>query len=177
MPSTASDFRYPIGGFSFPPSLQPGQRQEAIGNIKAAPSHLRSAVQGLGDAQLDTPHRPDGWNLRTIAHHVPDSHLNAYTRFKLALTEENPTIRPYDQEKWAELADSKIPVEMSLRLLEGLHARWVALLESLPESAWSRTLAHPEVGTLRLDQVLALYGWHSRHHVAQIASARERNGW
>ena len=178
MASTATpDIRYPIGSFSFPTSLDESSRREAIAHIAACPGHLADCVRGLSDSQLDTPHRPGGWMLRQIAHHLPDSHLNAYARFKLTLTEDKPTIRPYDQTRWAELGDSKIPVQMSLLFMEGLHARWVALLESMPDSAWSLELQHPEVGTLRLDQLLALYGWHSRHHVAQITAARERNGW
>lgn len=171
------DLRYPIGSFAFPDTLAGQGRADAIADIANAPARLRTAMSSLRDDQLDAPHRPGGWTLRQIAHHLPDSHLNAYARFKLSLTEDKPTIRPYDQEKWAELPDSKIPVEMSLRFLEGLHARWVALLESMSDSAWTREMQHPEIGALRLDQVLALYGWHSRHHVAQITAARERNGW
>ncbi len=178
MPETAApDLRYPIGTFSYPESVTADQRRQAIGHIAAAPERLREAVRGLTDVQLDTPHRPKGWTLRQIAHHLPDSHLNAYARCKLAITEDEPTIKPYDQELWAELLDSRGPVESSLRFLEGLHGRWVALLESLPEAAWGRRLRHPEAGLLRIDQVIALYGWHSRHHVAQITAARERNGW
>ena len=173
----APDLRFPIGTFSFPEALSGESRTRAVRDIAEAPVRLREALSGLGDERLDTPHRPGGWTLRQIAHHLPDSHLNAYARFKLTLTEEKPTIRPYDQAKWADLADSRIPVDRSLLFLEGLHARWTALMESLPGTAWSRELHHPEMGTLRLDQLLALYGWHSRHHVAQITAARERNGW
>ena len=171
------DLRYPIGAFTFPDSLSASARKEAIAQVRETPALLTSTVAGLGDEQLDTPHRPDGWTLRQIAHHLPDSHLNAYARFKLALTEHKPTIRPYDQEKWAELPDSRIPVDASLRFLEGLHDRWVALLESMSDADWKREIQHPEIGTLRIDQVLALYGWHGRHHVAQITSARQRHGW
>jgi hypothetical protein len=171
------DLRYPIGPFVLPESVTVSERKSAIDHLRETPAMLRDAVGGLRDDQLDTPHRPEGWTLRQIAHHLPDSHLNAYARVKLALTEDTPTIRPYDQERWAELADSKIPVEMSLLFMEGLHARWVALLESIADADWSREIRHPEIGILRVDQVLAWYDWHGRHHVAQITSARERNGW
>jgi uncharacterized damage-inducible protein DinB len=178
MPDTAApDLRYPIGSFTYPRTVTPVERREHLANIAATPRRLAEAVRGLTDTQLDTPHRPGGWSLRRIAHHLPDSHMNAYVRFKLALTEEEPAIKPYDQALWAELEDSAAPIDISLRLLEGLHGRWLALLESLPEQAFGRRFRHPESGLLSLDQTLAMYGWHGRHHVAQITSARERNGW
>lgn len=174
---TAPDLRYPIGKFRFPDAVTAADRRRFLATVAATPRLLADAVRELNDTQLDTPYRPDGWTLRQIAHHVPDSHLNAYVRFKLALTEDEPTIKPYDQTLWAELLDSKAPVAMSLQFLEGLHARWVALLESMPEEAFARRFRHPESGVLALDQTLALYAWHGPHHVAQITSARERNGW
>lgn len=175
--ATSPDLRYPIGKFGYPPSVTAAERRESLASVAAAPRLLADAVLGLSDAQLDTPHRPGGWSLRQIAHHLPDSHLNAYVRFKLAITEDEPTIKPYDQELWAQLADSTAPVAISLQLLEGLHARWTALLHSMPEEAFARRFRHPEAGLLTLDQTLAMYAWHGRHHAAQITAARQRNGW
>jgi uncharacterized damage-inducible protein DinB len=140
---------------------------------------LRAAVTGLTDAQLDTPYRPGGWTVRQVVHHVPDSHMNAYTRFKLALTEDVPTIKPYDEAKWAELDDSKSKmVEHSLALLEALHARWVFLLERLKPADFDRKLNHPEWDApMTLDMLLALYAWHGKHHVAHVTELRKRSGW
>ena len=173
-----TDLRYPTGRFS-PPSgaLSPGDVAAAILRIEGTPAALRHAVADLSEAQLDTPYRPGGWTVRQLVHHVADSHLNAYVRFKLALTEEHPTIRTYDQTRWAELVDSELPVEPSLRLLQGVHERWIALLRSLPAEDWSRPLHHPEFGDLRLDALLALYAWHGPHHVAHVTALREREGW
>jgi hypothetical protein len=172
-----ADLRYPIGKFDRVESLTPDQRRENIEAIAAAPARLAAAVSGLKPEQLDTPYRPGGWTVRQVAHHVPDSHMNAYIRFKLALTEDEPTIKPYMEDRWAELADSKAPIEPSLALLENLHKRWVLLLRSLTPADFARKLRHPELGLLTLDQTLAIYGWHGRHHVAHITSLRERNGW
>jgi hypothetical protein len=139
---------------------------------------MRAAVQGLSPQQLDTRYRPQGWTVRQVVHHVPDSHMNAYIRFKLALTETEPTIKPYEQQLWAELADSReTPVETSLILLECLHQRWVLLLKRIADAGWQRTFRHPELGIVRLDTNLALYAWHGRHHVAHITGLRERMGW
>jgi hypothetical protein len=146
--------------------------------IEQAPARLRAVVAGLSDAQLDTPYRPVGWTVRQVVHHVPDSHLNSYVRFRLALTEKEPTIKPYDESRWAELTDARTaPIEISLALLESLHARWTLLLHSLKPEDFSREFRHPELGTVSLDKNLALYAWHGRHHVAHIASLRERMGW
>jgi hypothetical protein len=169
-----SDPRYPIGKYEADPQVTPEKRRAWIAAIAACPAELRAAVDGLGEAELDTPYRPGGWTVRQLVHHLPDSHLNAYCRVKLALTEDEPTIRPYDQERWAELPDSRSPVENSLVLLESLHRRWVLLLESLAASEWGRTLKHPEVGTMTLDNVAGLYAWHGRHHVAHITALRAR---
>ena len=173
-----SDVRYPIGKFQRPEKLNSAERRALIDQIAAAPSHMRKAVSGLKEQQLNTPYREGGWMVRQVVHHVPDSHLNAYCRFKLALTEENPTIRPYDEARWAELGDSRdTPIETSLQLLESLHDRWVRLLRSMPESDFARKLKHPESGTMTVDNLLALYSWHGRHHVAHITSARQQRGW
>ena len=157
--------------------LEPGERRAAIAQIRAAPSQFRAALEGLDERQLDTPYRPGGWTLRQVAHHVPDSHLNAYIRCKLALTEDAPTIKPYDQAAWARLPDSQLCIDVSLRLLDAVHERWVVLLDALSESEWERTFVHPEVGLTRLDQLAALYSWHGRHHTAHVTSLRERMGW
>ena len=173
-----ADFSYPIGRFSFPGSSTPAQRRQWIDEIAEAPARLRAAVAGLSPEQLDTPYRPAGWTVRHVVHHLPDSHINSYVRFKLALTEEEPTIKPYDEALWAELADTRAtPVEVSLTLLDSLHGRWVPLLRSLSETDFARQFRHPELGIVRLDRNLALYAWHGRHHVAHITSLRERMGW
>ena len=171
------DPRYPIGAFVRPASLDEAERRTAIQEIREAPPALRAALAGLDQRQLDTPYRPGGWTLRQVAHHLSDSHLNAYVRTKLTLTEEIPTVKPYDEAAWATLQDSMLPVEVSLGLLDAVHERWLVLLDSLSESQWIRTFVHPEVGPTRLDQLLALYSWHGRHHIAQITSLRERMGW
>lgn len=175
----ARDPRFPIGPFAAPHApLSPSARGACIGRIAAAPAALRRAVEGLTDAQLDTPYRDGGWTVRQVAHHVPDSHVNAYVRLKLALTEVVPTVRPYDEGRWAELADTALtPVATSLALLEALHARWVALWESLDEAAFARQLRHPDRGLLRVDTLLAMYAWHGDHHVAHITGLRARRGW
>ena len=169
-----SDPRYPIGKYE-PGSLRLGQW---IADIAAAPARLREVVRGLSDGQLDTPYRDGGWTVRQVVHHVPDSHLNAYTRFRLALTEDNPLIKGYDEARWAELSDAKTdPIEPSLALLDALHARWVALMRSLSEEQWSRRFRHPEREVLSLAQEAGLYSWHGRHHVAHITALRDRMNW
>lgn len=179
MSDTSPDLRYPVGKFARPALLSPAERKAAVKAIKQAPAAMRAAVKGLTDAQLDTPYRPGGWTVRQVVHHVPDSHMNAYTRFKLALTEDMPTIKPYDEAKWAELDDSKSKlIEHSLTLLEALHARWVFLLERLKPADFARKLNHPEWDApMSLDVLLALYAWHGKHHVAHITALRERSGW
>jgi hypothetical protein len=173
-----ANLRYPIGAFKRPEHTTEAQRIDFIAAIAEAPSALDAAVAGLTPEQIDTPYRPGGWTVRQVVHHLPDSHMNSYVRFRLALTENEPTIKAYDEARWAELADAKsAPIEPSLRLIENLHLRWVLLLRSLSTADWSRTFRHPEIGLMRLDQNLALYAWHGRHHLAQITSLREREGW
>src|SRR5580765_499693 len=173
------DLRYPVSRFQKPQSLEPKQRRGAIDTIAEAPTKLRAAVSGLTDAQLDTPYRPEGWTVRQVVHHVPDSHLNAYTRIKLALTEEEPTIKPYEEARWAELPDARSgPIEPSLALLQFLHQRWLLLLRKLRPADFARRFRHPEHNRMfGLDEVLAMYAWHGQHHVAHITSLRRRMGW
>lgn len=173
------DPRYPVGPFVRSEKLAPDRRTALIGQIAGAPERMREAVAGLDDAQLDTPYRDGGWTVRQVVHHVPDSHLNAYCRLKLALTEDEPTIRPYDEARWAELDDSRsTPIEVSLALLETLHTRFVNLLRSLTPEDFARTLRHPDhPGIQTIDWLVEMYAWHGRHHVAHITSLRERNGW
>jgi hypothetical protein len=174
-----TDLRYPIGKFTFPEQVTDAECRQWIDEIAAAPAALRSAVAGLSPEQLDTPYRPGGWTVRQLVHHVPDSHMNAYTRFKLALTEDEPTIKPYEEARWAELPDVRtVPVSVSLTLLEMLHERWLGVLRALTPDARRRGFRHPEHGrVLTLEQALALYAWHGRHHVAHITALRERSGW
>jgi len=173
-----SDLSYPIGKFHFEGPLTEEQKKKYIDEIAIVPANLRSVVSGLPDARLDTPYRPGGWTVRQVVHHVPDSHMNAYIRFKLALTESDPTIKPYEQQLWAELADTKsTPIDISLALLDSLHDRWVRLLRSLQAEDWQRTFRHPELGLVSLEKNLALYAWHGRHHIAHITALRKREGW
>ena len=171
-----NDLRYPIGECSLPDRITETHRARWIDDLAETPAALRAAVLGLGPDHLDMPYRPDGWTVRQVVHHVPDSHLHAYARFKLALTENEPTIKPYDEARWAELSDSlTLAPEVSLTLLEALHAQWVALLHSLRAADFQRTFQHPEFGrALTLDEALGRYAWHGRHHVAHITSMRER---
>jgi DinB superfamily len=174
----SEDIRYPVGRFQRPQSLSDSQRIAAIDRIAATPAKLRDIVRGLNDAQLDTRYRADGWTVRQVVHHVPDSHANAYTRFKLALTEDTPTIKPYDERAWANLDDVRTtPIETSLVLLESLHDRWVRLLRSMSPTDFDRLLKHPDNGLMNLHQMLALYAWHGEHHVAHVANLRSRSGW
>lgn len=173
-----ADLQYPVGKMQRKPVLTDAERPVLIQQIADAPAHLRKAVAALSDEQLDTPYRPGGWTVRQVVHHVPDSHMNAYVRVKLALTESQPTIKPYNEKSWAELLDGRTgSVESSLALLEALHQRWVMLLGSLSPNDFFRTLLHPEHGTINVDFLLQLYAWHGRHHVAHITSLRERMGW
>ena len=170
-----TDLRYPIGRLSFDPDVTPARRLEWIGQIASAPAALRAATAGLSDPQFDTPYRPGGWSVRQLVHHVADSHMNAYIRFKLALTEPEPTIKPYDETAWAELPDTvRTPVDVSLTLLEALHRRWTALLESMTSDDFARGLIHPVNGPMTLDRVLQLYAWHGRHHTAHVTELRRR---
>jgi uncharacterized damage-inducible protein DinB len=177
MTTSTPDLRYPIGRLERRSTLTTAERRAAIDAMAAAPDALRAAVRGLTDEQLDTPYRPDGWTVRQLVHHVADSHLNAYTRFRLGLTEDNPTIKPYDQDSWVKLPDVALPVAVSLDLLDALHTRLVALLRATPDEAFSRTIQHPENGPMTLDQMLGVYSWHGRHHTAHVTALRERKGW
>jgi uncharacterized damage-inducible protein DinB len=170
--------QYPIGKFQWNGSITDEQRRTLIDAIEQTPAALRAAVHGMSPDQLDTPYRPGGWTVRQVVHHLPDSHLNSYVRFKLALTETDPVIKPYDEALWAELPDSRsTPVEVSLTLLESLHQRWVVLLRSLSAQDGARSFRHPERGAMSLDQTIALYAWHGRHHAAHITTLREHQGW
>lgn len=172
------DLRYPVGPFIFEGPFSHEQRKGLIDEIGIAPQKMRAAVAGLSQAQLDTPYRLNGWTVRQVVHHVPDSHLNSYCRFKLALTEDHPTIRGYDENLWANTDDGRrAPVEVSLDLLETLHRRWVLFLRSFDDKDFERTFEHSELGTISLERNVALYEWHGRHHVAHITSLRQRNGW
>ena len=173
------ELRYPTGRFVAPDLYTDELRRGWIGELMALPRLVSTAVAGLDDRQLDTPYRPGGWTVRQVVHHLPDSHLNAYMRFRLALTEQEPTIRPYYEDRWAELPDARqAPVEVSLALLEALHARWVTLLRTIRSDDWLRIFVHPEHGRrMTLNETLAMYAWHGRHHVAHITTLREREGW
>lgn len=172
------DPRYPVGKFAWPKSISEEDRRSLTAQIEEMPAKLRAAVQGLSEAQLDTPYREGGWTVRQVAHHLADSHMNAFIRFKLALTETEPTIKPYEQQLWAELPDGKTaPTEISLRLLDSLHGRWALLIKSMKPEEFTRTFRHPELGLVTLERNLALYAWHGRHHVAHITSLRELKGW
>ncbi|MGI8617671.1 MAG: YfiT family bacillithiol transferase [Gemmatimonadaceae bacterium] len=165
--------RFPIGEFKRPDRLSEAERAAAIARIEATPATLRAAVDGMSDAQLNGTYREGSWTLRQVVHHLADSHVNSYTRFRLALTEDHPTIKPYDENKWAALDDARtMPVEVSLKMLEALHARWAALLRSLHAEDFNRTIDHPENGTMTIDQLLAMYAWHGDHHIAHINLAR-----
>jgi uncharacterized damage-inducible protein DinB len=172
------DRRYPIGKFEFIGSTDETQRAQRITDIEKTPARLRAAINGLTPQQLETPYRDGGWTVRQVVHHVPESHMNAYIRFKLALTEEEPTIKPYMEDLWARTADVQTtPLETSLALLDSLHERWVRLLRGLKPEQWKRTFRHPEMGTVSLEKNLALYAWHGRHHTAHITELRKRMGW
>jgi uncharacterized damage-inducible protein DinB len=172
------DPRYPIGKFEMPAQVSPARRQQAMDEIASTPAKLCAAVKGLNDAQLDTPYRQGGWTVRQLVHHVPDSHLNAYVRLKLALTEDSPTIKPYDEAAWAKLADSNsTPIEVSLTLMDSVHDRWVRIWRSLKPEQFARKLVHPENGERTVDWLLFLYEWHGKHHTAHITELRKQKGW
>ncbi len=173
-----TDLRFPIGRFQFEEAISPQGRDRCIGEIERAPAEVRAAVAGLSPEQLDTPYRPGGWTVRQVVHHLPDSHLNNYVRFRLALTEDEPTIKPYAEERWAELEDARTgPIDISLSLLDSLHQRWIMLIRSLAPADFSRTFRHPELGIVPLDRNIQLYAWHGRHHAAHINALRERMQW
>jgi uncharacterized damage-inducible protein DinB len=172
-----AELRYPIGKFQ-PTAPTEENRKQFLSQIEEAPKRLRAAVAGLSLDQLNTPYRDGGWTVQQVVHHLADSHMNAYTRFKLALTEDEPTIKPYNETRWAELSDSRTtPVETSLSLMDALHERWVNLLRGMGPADFGRRMKHPERGAMSLDDTLALYAWHGRHHVAHITNLRARKGW
>lgn len=172
------DPRYPIGKYQRPTNWSDGDRKAGIAHITALPRNIRDAVAGLSDAQLDTPYRDGGWTLRQVVHHVADSHVNAYCRVRLALTEDSPTIKPYAEDKWAQLLDARTqPVAISLSLLDAVHGRWVTLLNSLTNDQFARPFNHPESGPSTIDGLVALYSWHGRHHTAHITELRRAKGW
>jgi uncharacterized damage-inducible protein DinB len=179
MSDAQTDPRYPVGKYEKPAGLLTAdQRRGLIDQIAATPARMREAVAGLNESQFDTPYRDGGWTVRQVVHHVPDSHMNAYTRVKLALTEDTPTIKPYDEAAWARLNDVRdTPIETSLVLLETLHQRWDTILRAMTADDFARTLMHPDMGVMTLDAVVAMYAWHGRHHVGHITSLRARSGW
>jgi len=172
-----SDLSYPIGKYEPMESLTPEKRAELIDDVAETPRRMDEAVLGLSEDQLDTPYRPGGWTVRQVVHHVADSHMNCLIRFKLALTEDVPTIKPYDEKLWAELADARAPIGMSLELLDAVHRRWDLVLRGMTAEQFALRFKHPERGTVTLDDTLGLYAWHGRHHVAHVTSLREREGW
>ena len=171
------DLRFPIGKFQYAGSVDEKQKAAFLNDIAETPERLRAAVKGLSEEQIDTPYRPGGWTVRQVVHHLPDSHMNSYVRFKLALTEDEPTIKPYAEARWAELADNATPIEVSLTLLDSLHNRWVRLLQSLTPEQWKRAFRHPDMGPMDLEKALAIYAWHGKHHVAHITELRKRMSW
>ncbi len=171
------DLRYPIGPFDFKQTASMDRVRPAIDEIAACPAALRSAVRGLDEPKLDTPYRDGGWTVRQVVHHVPESHMNAYVRIKLGLTEDRPTIKPYNEAEWSKLPDAKGPIGPSLALLDPLHDRWVRLLKLLDDDAFRRTIVHPENGEMSLGLVVLHYAWHGKHHTAHITSLRSRMGW
>jgi len=171
------DLSYPVGRFDRTAAWTAASRAGALEEIAALPSRMRDAVAGLSDAQLDTPYRPGGWTVRQLVHHVADSHMNGYIRLKLALTEHVPTIKPYDQDAWSALPDSRLPIELSLTILDAVHRRWDVLWRATTDDQFARTFRHPDLGELTVETHLHLYAWHSRHHVAHVTSLRAREGW
>lgn len=173
-----SDLSYPIGKFAAKPNLSQAEREELMASIELTAMQMKAAIAGLSEEQLETPYRPEGWTVRQTVHHTADSHLNMFVRYKLALTEDFPTIKPYDEKLWAELTDGRdADPNISLQLLDAVHRRWVILLRSLSDEEFARQLRHPEAGVLSLDEMLQLYEWHGRHHIAHITSLRQRKGW
>ena len=172
-----ADPSYPVGRFDRHRRWTAASRAGAIGDIAALPTNIRRAVDGLDDARLETPYRPGGWTVRQLVHHVADSHMNGYIRLKLALTEDNPTIKAYEQDRWAALPDSRLPIAPSLAILDAVHERWTTLWRSLEDPAFARTFTHPDMGPLTIETHLHLYAWHSRHHTAHVTALRAREGW
>lgn len=174
----STDPRYPIGRFSFRPDASEADRTAWVDAIADAPAALRAAVDGLGEAQFDTPYRAGGWSVQQVVHHLFDSHCNAFIRFRLALTEDNPRVTAYDEAAWAALPDSReVPAAVSLELVDGLHRRWVSMMRHMDTADWAKTLQHPENGPMSLDRMLQLYAWHGKHHVAHITVLRQQQGW
>ncbi len=173
----SEDLSYPIGRFDKNFEFTAELKKQLVNEISNLPQKINLVVENLTDEHLETPYRPGGWTVRQTVHHVADSHQNAVTRFKLALTEDVPTIRPYYEDRWAELADSRLPVESSLKIIEGLHLRWTTLLEAMSDADFQRKLIHPDSGEWTLGEFLGLYAWHGLHHMAHITRLRERNDW
>lgn len=173
----SEDLSFPIGKYEKVREIIPEQRKQFIREIAELPNNLREMVKNMSEEQIDSPYRPAGWTVRQVVHHVGDSHLNSFIRFKLALTEKNPTIRPYAEDLWAETAEYKMPVDVSLNLIDSIHRRWVALLESMSDEDFARTLNHPETGVWTLENLLGMYVWHGKHHTAHINNLKKRNGW
>ena len=174
---TNADPRYPIGHFVPPKTIGPEEIAGAIATIEGLPTALRSATSGLSEDQLDTPYREGGWTVRQLIHHIADSHMNAFLRVRLALTERSPVVTVYDEKAWAELADSKGPIELPLKILDGIHARWITMLRSLDEAQWKREFRHPERGPSTIEMATLLYQWHCLHHTAHVTELRRRKGW
>ena len=173
-----SDVRYPVGHLEVRKNLNAGDRRALVETIAACPRNLRAAVAGLNEQQLETPYRDGGWTVRQVVHHLPESHMNAYMRLKLALTENEPTVKPYDEAAWANTADVQTtPIEVSMTLLDSLHARWDNIWRSMSDEDFSRKLVHPDHGGVDVNWLVQMYAWHSRHHVAHITALRERSGW
>lgn len=171
------DLRFPIGRFDSKMTVTKEIRDQFIETIESYPEILFEEIKNLRDEQLDTAYRPEGWTVRQVAHHVADSHINAYVRFKLALTEDAPTIRPYFEERWAEIDDSKMPIDVSMQIIRGVHARWTTILHSMSDADFQRKLVHPDSGEWTLEKMLGLYDWHSRHHLAHITKLAKRENW
>ncbi|MBI4852834.1 MAG: putative metal-dependent hydrolase [Acidobacteria bacterium] len=169
--------KYPIGRVEIPAEINESRRKTFIKDIADMPELLKEAVKGLNEEQLNNPYRPDGWTLRQVVHHLADSHLNSYIRFKMALTENEPTIKTYFEDRWADLADSKASIEPSLNLIDALHTRWVILLKSLSDKDFERAFRHPDLGLVTLNKALAIYAWHGKHHLAHITCLRDSKGW
>ncbi len=173
----SEDLSYPIGKYDKDSEISLEHRKQFIKDIADLPKNLREAVENLSDVQIDTPYRPEGWTVRQVVHHIGDSHLNSFIRFKLALTEDSPTIRPYAEDLWAETAEYKMPVDVSLNLIACIHHSWTALLESMSDKDFARTINHPETGVWTLENLLGMYVWHGKHHAAHINNLKDRNGW
>lgn len=169
--------KYPIGRVEIPIEMNESRRKTFIKDIADMPELLKEAVKGLNEEQLNNPYRPDGWTLRQVVHHLADSHLNSYIRFKMALTENEPTIKTYFEDRWADLADSKTSIEPSINLIDALHTRWVILLKSLSDKDFERTFRHPDLGLVTLNKALAIYAWHGKHHLAHITCLRDSKNW